>query len=199
MWQSHLQAQPDVYKPHAQCWNASLAARQLHWKNQCGAYFQRPRVCAFCGAFRLGSLLAVSHFTYIQPTAQTPPYALSNAFLAQYTVSPTGQWNCCRACNGPSKRNAQHAVFMSPAYQKALLSCTPLQQQFLSVLDCRLDVARRYHGFAHGQYITDSLLDHPLIMWNDAAECCTNRELLTAAVEPLLQILLQSNVIVKKY
>lgn len=87
VWQSHLQAQPDVYKPHAQCWDASLPARRLHWQNQCGAYFQRPRVCAFCGAFKLGNILSVANFTHVQPTGQAPPYALSNAFLAQYTMS----------------------------------------------------------------------------------------------------------------
>ena len=88
---------------------------------------------------------------------------------------------------------------MSPSYQKSLLSISAFQQQFLSVLDCRVDIARRYHGFAHGQYVSESLLEHPLICWNDATDCVDNRTLLTQAVEPVLQVLMQHNTTVQRY
>lgn len=80
--------------------------------------------------------------------------------------------------------------------KKSLPNCTPLQQQFLSVLDCCVDVARWHHGLAHGQYARDSLLDHPLIMWDAASDCCSNRDLLTSALEPVLQVLMQHNTVV---
>ena len=79
---------------------------------------------------------------------------------------------------------------MSPSYQRSLLNCSAFQQQFSSVLDCRVDIARRYHGFAHGQYVSESLLEHPLIAWNDVTECIENRAFLTQALEPVLQVLM---------
>ena len=88
---------------------------------------------------------------------------------------------------------------MSPSYQRSLLNRSAFQQQFLSVLDCRADIAKRYHGFAHGQYISESLLEHPLIAWNDATECVENRAFLTQALEPVLQVLMQRNTVVQRY
>ena len=59
--------------------------------------------------------------------------------------------------------------------------------------------ARRYHCFAHGQYVSESLLEHPLIAWNDVTERIENRAFLTQALEPVLQVLMQRNSIVQRY
>ena len=88
---------------------------------------------------------------------------------------------------------------MSPSYQRSLLNCSAFQQQFLSVLDCRIDIANRYHGFAHGQYVSESLLEHPLVAWNDATERIENRAFLTQALEPVLQVLMRNNTVVQRY
>ena len=79
------------------------------------------------------------------------------------------------------------------------MNCSAFQQQFLSVLDCRGDIARRYHGFAHGHYISESLLEHPLIAWNDTTECVENCAFLTQAVEPVLQVLMQNDSVVQRH
>ena len=119
-------------------------------------------MCAFCGCFKLGTAAASdpNHFPQVPPIGDTPPYAVANTFLAQFTVTTDGQWNCCDSCKSTAK---PYAVFMSPSYQRSLLNCSAFQQQFLSVLDCPADIAKRYHGFADGQYISESLLEHPLI------------------------------------
>lgn len=191
----------DVYKPFAKTWDSTLEGRLEHWSETCSLYFRNPCVCAFCGIFKLGSRAddTADCFTQVAPLGAAPPYAYANAFLARFTVTPAGDWNCCSSCRSVRKPNAAYAVFMSPSYQRALLDCTPLQQQFLSVLDCRVDIAKRYHGFAHGQYTSDSLLEHPLIAWNDAAERVENRIFLTSALEPVLQVLLQHNSVVQRY
>ncbi|KAL3155152.1 hypothetical protein ABBQ38_011208 [Trebouxia sp. C0009 RCD-2024] len=82
---------------------------------------------------------------------------------------------------------------MSPTYQKSMLNCTPFQQQFLSVLDCHLDIQRNYSGYASGQYCSTSLLEHPLISWNAEAECVDNHALLASALAPTLQVLMLHN------
>ena len=140
-----------------------------------------------------------SGFTKVPPVGDEPPYAVANTFLAQFTVTSDGQWNCCKSCKSVAKPNTAYAVFMSPSYQRSLLNCSPFQQQFLSVLDCRIDIANRYHGFAHGQYVSESLLEHPLIAWNDATERIENRAFLTQALEPVLQVLMQKNSVVQHY
>ena len=119
-------------------------------------------MCAFCCCFKLGTAAASdpNHFTQVPPIGDTPPYAMANTFLAQFTVTTDGQWDCCDSCKPTAK---PYAVFMSPSYQRSLLNYSAFQQQFLSVLDCRADIAKRYHGFADGQYISESLLEHPLI------------------------------------
>ena len=205
IWQSHIQAgmetQADVYKPHARTWDGTLLTRLQHWTTTCSHYFSRPLVCAFCGIFKLGStpMAPSSCFTKVPPVGDEPPYAVANTFLAQFTVTSDGQWNCCKSCKSVAKPNTAYAVFMSPSYQRSLLNCSPFQQQFLSVLDCRIDIANRYHGFAHGQYVSESLLEHPLIAWNDATERIENRALLTQALEPVLQVLMQKNSVVQHY
>ena len=113
-------------------------------------------------------LLQARHSCIIRsPIGDTPPYAMANTFLAQFTVTTDGQWNCCDSCKSTAK---PYAVFMSPSYQRSLLNCSAFQQQFLSVPDCRADIAKRYHGFADAQYISESLLEHPLIA--DPGLCC---------------------------
>ena len=196
-----METQADVYKPHAQAWDGTLLTRLLHWTITCSNYFRRPLVCAFCGIFKLGSTAAEdsSNFTKVPAVGDTPPYAMANAFLAQFTVTADGRWNCCKSCKSIAKPNTPYAVFMSPSYQRSLLNCSAFQQQFLSVLDCRADIAKRYHGFAHGQYVSESLLEHPLIAWNDAAERVENRVLLTQALEPVLQVLMHKNSVVQRY
>ena len=79
------------------------------------------------------------------------------------------------------------------------MTLSPIQQQFLSVLDCRLDIAKRYHGFAHGQYVSQSVLEHPLIAWNNVTYRIENRGFLTNALKPVLQTLMQNNCIVQRY
>ena len=108
--QSHLQTQANVYKPHAQPWYETLHGRLQHWTVTCSNYFLRP-IAMVC-AF---------------------------AFLAQFTVSSEGQWNCCLHCTSNRKPNAACAVFISQSYQRSLLSCLAFQQQSLFVLDCRVD------------------------------------------------------------
>ena len=202
-WQGHVEAimetQADVYKPHAQAWDGALRTRLQHWTDICSNYFLRPTFCAFCGIFKLGSPNELTEFKKVPPVGVAPPYAVANTFLARFTVSSDGQWNCCNSCSSNRKPNTPYAVYMSPSYQRSLLRCTAFQQQFLSVLDCRLDIANRYHGFAHGQYISESLLEHPLIAWNDVTKRIENRAFLTQTLEPVLQVLMQNNSIVQRY
>lgn len=198
IWRSHLQTQAGVYKPHAQAWDGTLLTRLLHWTITCSTYFQRPLVCAFCGVFKLGAAADQTTSSRSPPSGNTPPYAVANAFLAQFTVT-TGSWNHCDSCKSTARPHTPYAVFMSPSYQRSLLNCSAFQQQFLSVLDCRGDIARRYHGFAHGHYISESLLEHPLIAWNDTTECVENCAFLTQAVEPVLQVLMQNDSVIQRH
>ena len=100
IWQSHLETQADVYKPHAQARDATLLSRMLHWTVTCSNYFRHPAVCTFCGIFKLGSSANTdsSGVRKVPLFGTTPPYAIGNAFLAQFTMSSDGQWNCCKSC-----------------------------------------------------------------------------------------------------
>ncbi len=107
-----------------------------------GCYFaQHAVICSLCGIFKLGSsaMASTSGFIKVPPVGDTQPYAVANAFLAQFTVTFDGQWNCCHSCSLGKKPNTAYAVFMSPSYQRSLLNCSAFQQQLLSVLDCRVD------------------------------------------------------------
>lgn len=133
-----------------------------HWEDMCSDNIRKPSVCLLW-SLHIGLSLTSIQVTHISHISMTPPCASANTFFAQFTVSSIGSWLCRQSCQSSTKLNAGHAVFMSylPSYQHALLKGSPVQQQLLLVLHCRLLIANQYHGFTLGQCISPlHHLDH---------------------------------------
>ena len=76
-------------------------------------------------------------------------FGKTQTFLCFFAVAA-----CIAACKNGSDSAfySQYCSYMSPSYLRSLLQCESWQQQFLSILDCRLDVSARYHGGAQGTF-----------------------------------------------
>ncbi|KAL3149415.1 hypothetical protein ABBQ32_002209 [Trebouxia sp. C0010 RCD-2024] len=87
------------------------------WQRHCTTYFQKMKVCAFCGYVNLGGRRNNhSHFRQVPPSVlsnQPAPYTMSNPSLAEFTHTACGDWFQCNSCATNISR-ADHCSFMSP-------------------------------------------------------------------------------------
>lgn len=80
----------------------------------------------------------------------------------------------------------------------ALYHCVACQQQFLSVLDCRSDIFSLINGDSW-QIPPCSVSNQPVVSWTDAHTVVINRNTLTHAPEPVLQVWSAQNLVVQRY
>lgn len=129
-----------AFAPFPVGWDANLSRTLTTWEQHCRTYFTQMRVCSCCGAAELGGRpLRQTHMKASGSTGSTPPYAMSHFLMNPYTHAPNGHWWKCFSCLTSSFRST-YCSFWSPSYIYALMRNDAEQQQFLSVLDCRMNV-----------------------------------------------------------
>jgi hypothetical protein len=97
-------------------------------------------------------------------------YGITNCLLSDYTTTSNGkEIYICSKCH--IERDAptyvKYVVFQSPTYMKAFFSQHPFYIQLFSFLNIGLHIQIFFWGFSIGEIIDSSLLNSPLLSWDD--------------------------------
>ena len=175
------------------------------------AMFDNVQSCSACGMSEISlphlssSSNTYVHFSKVQPYNDIAPADKCYPFInANKTYkSPDGLWYMCAACKKSPSGRAKYLVShrnssnTSNAYTKKLLGLDPTYAQLLSCVNATVNFQTRAYGFASGALIETSILDMPLLQFN--------QETRTVAIDPpeelaeLLSTLRRINPVVQQY
>lgn len=146
-------------------WKSALALRR-QWNRFSAQLVTSMICCAIYGLTAFGN--TSSTFNVVQARASRAPYAIANAFMAQFCQDLVNQkWVLCSYCSAVEDHTLNlripHVVMMKPAYIRQLFEEAPLQLQMLSLIVARMEVQHHFKGFASGDLVPYSLLKSPII------------------------------------
>ena len=109
------------------------------------------------------------------------------------------QWHVCNSCSNRARRvqRVNYLVAYSISYLQDFFQLGPMGRQYTAVLDGRVAVQERGHGFASATFGQRKLFDQPLMVWTrDISEL---KEMLLSAKSVLLRSFVRGNPILEQY
>jgi len=109
------------------------------------------------------------------------------------------QWHVCNSCSNRARRvqRVNYLVAYSISYLQDFFQLGPMGRQYTAVLDGRVAVQERWHGFASATFGQRKLFDQPLMVWTrDISEL---KEMLFSVKSVLQRSFVRGNPILEQY